>query len=51
MGKANLESMAAFAEVPRPLRPSCQPYSSSAFNGKFMISCQGMKLFIPQDFQ
>lgn len=50
MSKVNLESMAAFAEVPRPLKSSSQSYSFPAFDGKFMIYCQGMKLFIPEEF-
>lgn len=52
MSKANLESMAAFAKVPRPFKSSCQSHHSSpVVDGKFMIYFQGMKLFIPEDFQ
>lgn len=51
MGKLNQEPAVAFAEVPRPARPSSPQYPSPAFDGKFMVYCQGMKLFIPEDFQ
>lgn len=51
MGNGKQEPAIAFAEVSRPVRPSCTQHSSPAFDGKFMVYCQGMKLFIPEDFQ
>lgn len=51
MGKVNQEPTVSFAEVSRPVRYSCPQHSSPAFDGRFMIYCQGLKLFIPEDFQ
>lgn len=51
MGKVNQEPAVAFAEVSRPVRSSCAQHSAPAFDGRFMIYCQGLKLFIPEDFQ
>ena len=50
MGNGKQEPAIAFAEVSRPVRSSCPQHSSPAFDGRFMIYCQGMKLFIPEDF-
>lgn len=41
MGKLNQEPAVAFAEVPRPARPSSPQYPSPAFDGKFMVYCKG----------
>lgn len=49
MGKVNPESTVVFAEVSRPVRYSSQ-HSTPAFDGRFMIYCQGLKLFIPEEF-
>ena len=51
MGKVNQEATVAFAEVSRPVRSSGPQHSSPAFDGRFMVYCQGLKLFIPEDFQ
>ncbi len=51
MGKVNQEPTVSFAEVSRPVRSSGPQYSSPAFDGRFMVYCQGLKLFIPEDFQ
>ena len=51
MGKVSQEPTVAFAEVSRPVRSSCVQHSDSALNGRFMIYCQGLTLFIPEDFQ
>lgn len=51
MGKVNQEPTVSFAEVSRPVRSSCPQHSSPAFDGRFMVYCQGLKLFIPEDFQ
>ena len=50
MGKVNQEAT-SFAEVSRPVRSSSPQHSSLAFDGRFMVCCQGLKLFIPDDFQ
>lgn len=51
MGKVNQEATVSFAEVSRPVRSSGPQHSSPAFDGRFMVYCQGLKLFIPEDFQ
>lgn len=51
MGKVNQEPTVAFAEVSRPVKHTNQQHLSPAFDGRFMLYCQGMKLFIPEDFQ
>ena len=51
MGKVNQEATVSFAEVSRPVRSSGPQNSSPAFDGRFMVYCQGLKLFIPEDFQ
>lgn len=51
MSKLNQEPAIAFAEVARPIKSSYTQHPSPAFDGKFMVCCQGMKLFIPEDFQ
>ena len=49
MGKVNQEATVSFAEVSRPVRSSGPQHSSPAFDGRFMVYCQGLKLFIPED--
>lgn len=51
MGKMNQEPAVTFTEVSHPAKSSCQQHSSPTFDGRFMIYCQGIKLFIPEDFQ
>jgi hypothetical protein len=51
VGKVNQEATVSFAEVSRPVRSSGPQHSSPAFDGRFMVYCQGLKLFIPEDFQ
>lgn len=51
MGKVNQEATVSFAEVSHPVRSSGPQHSSPAFDGRFMVYCQGLKLFIPEDFQ
>lgn len=51
MSKANQEPAVAFAEVLRSVKSSGSQHSSLAFDGRFMVYCQGLKLFIPEDFQ
>lgn len=51
MSKADQELAVAFAEVPRSMKSSGPQHSSPAFEGRFMVYCQGLKLFIPEDFQ
>lgn len=51
MGKANQEPAVAFAEAFRPVRFYCPQHSATAFDGRIMIYYQGLKLFIPEDFQ
>lgn len=51
MGKVNQEATVSFAEISRPVRSSSSQHSSPAFDGRFMVYCQGLKLFIPDDFQ
>lgn len=49
MSKANQEPAVAFAEVLRSVKSSGSQHSSLAFDGR--VYCQGLKLFIPEDFQ
>lgn len=51
MSKTNQESAVAFAEVLRPVKSSGPQHLSPSFDGRFMVYCQGLKLFIPEDFQ
>ena len=51
MSKVNQESAVAFAEVSRSVKFSGPQHSSPAFDGRFMVYCQGLKLFIPEEFQ
>lgn len=51
MGKVNQEATVSFAEASRPVRASSSQHSSPVFDGRFMVYCQGLKLFIPDDFQ
>lgn len=51
MSKINQEPDVTFAEVSRPVKFSGSQYSSPAFDGRFMVYCQGLKLFIPEDFR
>ena len=51
MNKVNQEPAIAFAEVSRPVKFSGSQHSSPAFDVRFMVYCQGLKLFIPEDFQ
>lgn len=51
MSKVNQEPAVAFAEVSRSVKASGPQHSSPAFDGRFMVYCQGLKLFIPEDFQ
>lgn len=51
MGKADQEPTVTFTEISRPAKASFQQHSSPAFDGRFMIYCQGIKLFIPEDFR
>lgn len=52
MSKANQEPAVAFAEVLRSVKATAgSQHSSPAFDGRFMVYCQGLKLFIPEDFQ
>lgn len=51
MGKMNQEAAVTYTEALRPAKSSCKQRSSHTFNGRFMIYCQDIKLFIPEDFQ
>ncbi len=51
MSKVNQEPAVAFAEIPRSMKSSGPQHLSPAFDGRFMVYCQGLKLFIPEDFQ
>lgn len=51
MGKVNQEPAGVFTEVSRSVKSSGPQHSSPAFDGRFMVYCQGLKLFIPENFQ
>ena len=51
MSKVNQESDVAFAEISHLVKTFDSQHSSPVFDGRFMVYCQGLKLFILENFQ